>query len=141
MDKLLFKAREFLCLRTCLDLETKHSSSPPPRGDPVSHLQQLVLLTLPLSHVLVECNCDPLGLSAAPGADAQLGQLVTHGAMKRGEVLGYGSLPPHFLSTHRRGAGRLLDLRQENNTFKFFRRDCSQESECILLSNNSFRII
>lgn len=84
------------------------SSSPPPQ--PVSHLQQLVLLTLPLSHVLVECNDHSLGLGAALGAHAQLGQLVTHGAMERGEVLGDGSLPPYFLSTRCRGARCLLNL-------------------------------
>lgn len=77
---------------------------------PVSHLQQLVLLTLPLSHVLVECNRDSLGLGSTPQAHAQLGQLVAHRAVKRGEVLGNGSFPPHFLSTHCGGAGRLLDL-------------------------------
>lgn len=33
--------------------------------------------------------------------------------MKRGEVLRNGSLPPRFLSTHRGGAGRFLDLERD----------------------------
>lgn len=75
-----------------------------------SHLQQLVLLTLPQSHVPVERQRNSLGLGAAPRAHAQLGQLVTHRAVERGEVLGDGSLPPNVLSNRGRGAGRLMDL-------------------------------
>lgn len=71
---------------------------------PASHLQQLVLLNLPLSHVLVERNGHSLGLSAALGAHAQLGQLVTHGAVEGGEILGDGPFPPDFLSARCRGA-------------------------------------
>lgn len=107
----------------------------PPPPHPVPHLQQLVLLTLPLSHVLVEGNSDSLGLSPAPGAHAQLGQLVTHGAMKCGEVLGDGSLPPHFLSARRRGARCLMDLCADTQIIH------DNSSKEVLLSGNIFRII
>lgn len=78
-----------------------------------SHLQQLLLLTLPLSHVLVQGDGDPLGVGAAAAAHAQLRQLVAHGAVEGGEVLRDGSLPPGLLSARRGRARRLLDLRAE----------------------------
>lgn len=65
-----------------------------------SYLQQLLVLTLPLSYVLVEGDGDSLRFSAATGANAQLGQLVTHGAVECSEVLRDGSLPPSILSFH-----------------------------------------
>lgn len=77
----------------------------------------MLLLTFPLSHVLVERHDDSLGLSATSRAHAQLGQLVTHWAVERGEVLRNSSLPAHFLSSHRRGAGHLLDLDTEMRDF------------------------
>lgn len=94
----------------CPERRPQPAPPPLPSSPPISHLQQLVLLALQLSHVLVERDRNPLRLGAAPRAHAQLGQLVAHGAVKRGEVLGNGSLPAHFLSSHRGGAGRLLDL-------------------------------
>lgn len=65
-----------------------------------SYLQQMLLLTFPLSHILVECHDDSLGLCATPQAHTQLGQLVAHGAVERREVLRNGTLPAHFLSGH-----------------------------------------
>lgn len=60
-------------------------------------LQQLVLLALPLTHVLMQGDGHAVGLGAAAGTHSQLGEVVTHRAVQRGEVVGDGPLPPHLL--------------------------------------------
>lgn len=68
------------------------------------------MLRLALAQFLLQRDDDALGVGAAAGADAQLGQLVTHGAVQGGEVLRDGALPARRLvASTRRGAG-FLDL-------------------------------
>ena len=86
-----------------------------------SHLEQLVLLALPQPQLLVQGDGHTLGLGPAALTHAQLRQLVTHGAVQRGEVLGDGALPARLLtasSPSGRRAPGLLNLGANTHAYK-----------------------